>query len=141
MSWSHAGPTVVDSLNDLDSPNGSIDAAGWDALDLQFDAVFPVGQEYDSSWLYFPNDFNTTFHYLRIRFQPSVGNLQLIVSGVDPTNGDVQLASVGVAYTLGATANIRITRNASRLVEIFVNSVSIGSWTHAAEITRGRYVA
>lgn len=133
MSWSHAGPTAVTSSASLDSPDGTISGAEFDALDLEFD--YSCDTEWANSWVYFPNDFAVTGQLLRLRLQNGGGSLYITLDQRDASYSESNVfGPVTVPYTTGETARIRITRTAARLVVVHVGGSPAGSGTHSVTV-------
>lgn len=133
MSWSHAGPSVVTSSVSLNSPDGVISGAEFDALDFEFDFSFDT--EWSQNWIYFPNNYSLTGPLLQVALQPGGGDLYVTLAQRDAAYVESNVFNTAtVPYVLGSTATGRITRTPAGLVTVQINGTPVGSAVHSAEV-------
>jgi len=133
MAFNQLGPTVLNNGGAIDCAAGEISQAELDNLVVSFDLALTV--DFDSAYLYLGSESGPDA--LILRMQANGANLRLTLTERENFTDSAVFTNQDIAYTLGATASIRVTHEPDNTYTVFVNDVQAATGVHANDTTAG----
>jgi hypothetical protein len=133
MAFNQLGPTVLNDGGAIDCAAGEITQAELDNLVVSFDLALTV--DFDSAYLYLGSESGPDA--LILRMQANGANLRLTLTERENFTDSAVFTNQDIAYTLGATASIRVTHEPDNTYTVFVNDVQAATGLHANDTTAG----
>ena len=127
MAFNHIGPTTIVDNGAIDCQAGEITQSELDNLVVSFD--LSIDTDFSSGYLYLGSESGPDA--LILRMQANGGNLRLTLTERENYTDSNVFSDQDIAYTLGATAAIRVRHEPDNTYTVFVNDTLAATGVHA----------